>query len=254
MIYDLQKASILKRISAWLLDFILLVMLIVGVAAALSAVLGFDVHEQKMEESYAFYEQKFGVKFDMTLEEYEALSQEGRDNYDAAYEALIADEEAMRTYNLIVSLSMVIVTFSVLISYLLLEFAVPMMLRNGQTVGKKVFGIGVMRTSGVRVNGVCMFIRAILGKYAVETMIPVFIVLMLMFGLAGAGGTLVILLLAAVELVMVIVTRTNSLIHDKLADTVTVDFASQMIFDTEEDLLEYKKRVAAEQAARDPYA
>lgn len=254
MIYDLQKASILKRISAWLLDFILLVMLVVGVAAAMSAVIGFDAQSQKLEESYAHYEQQFGVDFDMTQEEYAALSQQEQDNYNAAYEALISDDDAMRTYNLMMSMTLLIVTFSVLISYLLLEFMIPLMLRNGQTLGKKIFGIGVMRTNGVRVSGVCMFIRTVLGKYAVETMIPVFIVLMLMFGLTDLEGTLVVLALGAAELVMVIATKTNALIHDKLADTVTVDFASQMIFETEDALLEYKKRVAAEQAAKDPYA
>ena len=39
-------------------------------------------------------------------------------------------------------------------------------------------------------------------------------------------------------------------IHDKLAGTVTVDLASQMIFDSPEALLEYKKRLHAESTER----
>ncbi len=254
MIYDLQKASILKRISAWLLDFILLMILTVGVASLLSMVLGYDAHLAQMDEHYARYEAQFDMTFDITQEVYEAMPEEERSRYDAAYDAMLADESVLKSYNLVVSLSMLLVTISILVSHLLLEFGVPMLLRNGQTIGKKVFAVGVMRTSGVKVNGVSMFIRSILGKFAVETMIPVYIVMLIVLAFVGISGTLVILALAAGQLVMVITTHTNSLIHDKLADTVTVDLASQMIFDTEEALLAYKKRVAAEQAAKDPYA
>lgn len=258
MIYDLQKASILKRISAWLLDAILVVILAVGAAGALSAVLDFDGHMVKLESYIVHYEKTYNIDPNMTEEKFNAMTKEEQEAYgaacDAADEALRADAEAMRTYSLLTNLSMVIITVSILLSILLLEFCVPMLLKNGQTLGKKIFGIAVMRTGGIKVNGVCIFIRAVLGKYAVETMIPVFMVLMLLFGMIGSTALVVMLVLLLIQLFLVITTHTNSLIHDKLADTVTVDFASQMIFDTEEDLLEYKKRVAAEQAAKDPYA
>ena len=52
---------------------------------------------------------------------------------------------------------------------------------------------------------------------------------------------------------LLIATPTHGVIHDFLAQTVTVDLPSQLIFNTEEALLEYKKKVAAEDAARKPY-
>ena len=258
MIYDLQKASILKRISAWLLDAILLAVLAVGFASGLSALVDYDGHMEKLEAYITGYEQEFGIDPEMTEEKFNAMTEEEQKAYEAACaaadEAVLADTEAMRTYSILANLSMVVITLSILLGIVLLEFVVPMLLKNGQTVGKKIFGIAVMRTSGVRVNGVCIFIRAVLGKYAVETMIPVFMVLMLLFGMIGSTAFVVMLVLLLIQLLLVIITKTNSLIHDKLADTVTVDMASQMIFDTEEALLEYKMRVAAEQAAKDPYA
>ncbi len=254
MIYDLQKANFLKRISAWLLDFILVLTLAVGVVGGLSAILGYDAYVEEMDGYYAQYEKEYGVVFDITEEQFNAMTKEEQDNYDAAYKALIADKGARHTYDMIANLAMVMATLGILIAFLILEFFVPMALRNGQTLGKKVFGIAVMRTNGVRINGVCLFIRAVLGKYAVETMIPVFILMMLLFGMVGFNGTLVIFGLAAIQLALLIATQTNAMIHDKLADTVVVDMSSQMIFDTEEDLLAYKKRVAAERAAKDPYA
>lgn len=253
MIYDIQKASMTKRLSAWLLDAILLLVLIAGLAGMISAVTGYDDYNTRLEEAYASYETEYGITFDITQEEYEALLPEKKEAYDAAYAALVADEEVLYVYNMLISLTLVIVSVSILAAYLILEFAVPIWLKNGQTVGKKVFGIGVIRTSGVRINNVCLFIRTVLGKFTVETMIPVLVFIMLMFNMVGLIGTALVLCLCAVQLALVIATPTNSLIHDKLADTVTVDLGSQLIFNTEEDLLEYKKKVSAEKAARESY-
>ena len=43
------------------------------------------------------------------------------------------------------------------------------------------------------------------------------------------------------------------MIHDLLAGTVVVDVSSQMIFRTTDDLIAYKKKIAAEQSARQVY-
>lgn len=253
MIYDIQKASILKRISAWLLDTILLLVLIAGLAGLISALTGYDGYNTRLEDFYSSYEQEYGVTFDITQEAYEALTQEQKVSYDAAYDALIADEEVLYVYNMLVNLTLLIVTFSILVAYLILEFAVPIWLKNGQTLGKKVFGIAVIRTNGVKMNNVSLFIRTVLGKFTVETMIPVLVFIMLMFNMVGLGGTVLVFLLLAAQLALFLATPTRSLIHDKLADTVAVDLASQLIFDTEQDLLEYKKRVSAEEAAKQSY-
>jgi uncharacterized RDD family membrane protein YckC len=154
---------------------------------------------------------------------------------------------------MMINLTLTVVSVGILLSYLVLEFAVPMLLKNGQTVGKKIFGLGVMRVHGVKMNGVAMFIRTFLGKYTLETMIPVLVVIMLLFNMTGLMGTLLVLGIGLTQIIMMIVTRTNSTIHDMLADCVVVDLSSQMIFDTEEELLDYKKRMSAENAARESY-
>ena len=110
-----------------------------------------------------------------------------------------------------------------------------------------------MRNDGVKVNNLQLFTRTILGKFTVETMIPVYIAILIFLGSAGMGGTLVILVLALAQALCLALTHTNSAIHDLLAGTVVVDMSSQMIFRTTEDLIAYKKRIAAEQAARQVY-
>ena len=250
---DLQKASVLKRISAWFLDMILLVILVTGTASLISGITGFDDHGVALENYYKQYEQQYGVVFEITQEEYMAMSEAQRADYDSAYEALISDEDAMYTYNMVLNLTLVIVSLSILLGFLILEFAVPMILGNGQTVGKKIFSLGVMRTHGIKMNGIAMFIRAILGKYTIETMIPVLVVIMIMFNMTGLFGTVLVLALGIAQVVMMIATHTNSVIHDKLSDSVVVELSSQMIFASEEELLEYKKRMSAEDAAQSSY-
>ena len=120
-------------------------------------------------------------------------------------------------------------------------------------MGKKIFGIALMRTDGVKVTPFMMCVRTILGKYTVETMIPILIVIMLLFQLVGVGGTLVIALILLAQIIALFATSTNSAIHDLFACTVAVDMASQRMFESPEALLEYKKRLSAEAANRADY-
>lgn len=249
MFFDLQKASVLKRISAALLDFILISILATGVAFIISAAVDFDGYSERLEEYYAEYEKDFGVKFDISSDEYEGLPDAEKAKYDEAYKALIENQDAMHTYSMVVNLTLVIASAAIFVSYMVLEFAVPLILKNGQTVGKKIFGIGLMRTDSVKVSPIILFIRALLGKYTIETMIPVLIIVMIYFNSIGIVGVIVLGLIVILEIVMMISTRTNSMIHDLLANTVAVDMSSQMIFDSVDDMIEYKKKLHAESVA-----
>ena len=253
MIYDLQRASMWKRISAWLLDAILLCIAATLMALLLSTALNYNSYSDRLDARYAYFEAEYGVSRDVTQAQIDAMSPEELANLTAASEALAADEEALYAYNMMIQLMILITSLSILLAYVVLEFTVPMVLGNGQTVGKKVFGVGVMRQDGVCVNGVCMFIRTVLGKYAIETMIPVMMALMLFFGSVGEVGWLILGAIILVDAVLLLSTKERCMIHDKLANTVTVDIASQMIFKTQEDLIAYKKKTAAQKAANQLY-
>ena len=66
-------------------------------------------------------------------------------------------------------------------------------------------------------------------------------------------GVLILGLLLLLQIILLIATRTNSCIHDVLAKTVTVDMASQLIFEIEEELTAYKNKVHAEKVNRQTY-
>lgn len=253
MVYDIQKAGLWKRIAAWLFDTILTGVLAVGIGVLLSGLSGYDDYSDQVTAAYEVYESRYGVVFEISQAEYEAMSHEQRQNYDAAYAALIADEDAMHAYNMTLNLSLVVTSLSILLAILLWEAAIPLWLGNGQTLGKKIFSLGLVRNDGVKLNNLQLFTRTVLGKYTVETMIPVFLVMMIFWGIVGLPGTLVLAALLIAQTLCLLLTHHNCAIHDLLAGTVVVDISSQMIFRTTEDLIAYKKRVAAEHAARQPY-
>lgn len=253
MITDIQKASLLKRIAAGIFDGILICIFAVGFAWMLTSLVGYNDYNTQLAEGYAKYERQYGVQFDISQAQYSTLSQEAKNNYDEAYAAMIQDASVIKTYNILLNLTLLVTTFGILLAIVLLEFVVPLCLKNGQTIGKKIFSIGLVRTDGVMMNNMQLFVRSILGKFTIETMIPVYIIIMILFNSIGIVGVVVLGGILLVQLIMIIATGTNSLIHDMLAGTVAVDISSQMIFRTTDDLIAYKQKIHAEQVARSNY-
>jgi uncharacterized RDD family membrane protein YckC len=253
MIYDIQKANIWKRASAYLFDTIILAIIVIAFSFTLSFITGYDSYNTALSEYQKSYEEKYNVSFSLSLEEFEALGENELAVFNEANAAFSTDPDVIYTYNMVINLSLLIISLSFLFAILIYEFAIPLFLKNGQTLGKKIFGIGLMKSDGVKVNSVSLLVRALLGKYTVETMIPLFIAMMVFLGSLGILGTVIIIAILLLQIIMLCVTQTNSAIHDLLANTVVVDIQSQMIFDSENDLIEYKKRVAKEAASDRKY-
>jgi uncharacterized RDD family membrane protein YckC len=247
---DLQRANMLKRISAAIFDFILLATLAVGLMWGMSAALDYDSYSEKIYERREFYYEKYG--FDESTQ-FDKLTDEEKERYNTAKEEYNSDKEVLSAFQMMFNLSLIIVTFPTLLAFLILEFFVPLLFKNGQTLGKKIFGIAVMRVDGIRVNGVLMFARSILGKFTVGTMLPILAFVLTIFGILGIVGILIFGGIIFAQIVLVLFTKARTPIHDKLAQTVTVDMASQMIFDSEEALMEYKNRIHKETSERADY-
>ena len=250
---EIQKASIAKRISAGLLDVIAVSIIATLCAWLISLAADYDGWNKKLEDSYSRYESQYGVTFRITEEEYNNKSSSDKENYDNAYKALVEDSGAMKAYSMVTNLMILTVSLGLFIAVLIWEFIVPLFLKDGRTVGSLIFGIAVMRSNGVRISHISLFIRAILGKYAIETMISVYIIMMIFMNTIGIVGPLVICGILLMQLILIISTKNNQLIHCILSDTVVVDYSSQRIFDSQEDLLEHKKREARDRAERNPY-
>lgn len=254
---DIQKAGLWQRIAAGILDLILLAVLATGFCWVLSSLLDYDQYFVQSESIRLEYTQKYNLPEEITQEVLDAMSPEEYADYvanvEAANAAIAQDEEAIRVFNMMLNLSLIIASGGILLSMVLLQFVVPLLFGNGQTVGKKVFGLCLIRNDGVKLNTLQLFTRVILGKYAVGVMIPVYAVIMVMLNVPNLLLLLVAVVAVLAQVVCFFATRNRCLLHDLMAGTVVVDYGSQQIFKSTEDLIAYQQKIAAERAARQKY-
>lgn len=239
MIADIQNASIWKRLSALLLDLVVIAVLATGFAFLISVITNYSSYEEKLEEYYQEYEDRYGFKVMMTNSEYEALTPEEQERCQEMFNDLNSNEDVLYVYNMTINLSLVIITISVLLAVLACDFILPLVFKNGQTIGKKVFALGVVNLNSVRVKPIQMFSRALLGKYVIEIMIPIIVILLMLFGRLGFVGTIIIGGLTIFQVIICSFTKHHQAIHDALAYTVVVDMQTQMIFDSDEERAQY---------------
>ena len=269
--FELRKIGIVKRASALLLDVILLAVLTTGFMFIISLICNYS-HEEKLSgqyfeewedfrneyvggvaDYYGFtYEEKedgYVIKKDgiesslgAVMEKLDASNGEHPETAAAyaKFKSLTPVEKVNAQYKYVYSLLFMMVSLGIFLAYAILEFVVPLFLKNGQTVGKKVFGICIVRADCVKISTLSLFARAFLGKFAIETMFPVLLVFLFIF---GGLGILALVLLAAILImntVLFFVTKNKTPIHDIIAYTVAVDMKLQMIFQSEEEMLERK--------------
>lgn len=272
--FELRKIGVVKRASAWLLDAILLAVLTTGFMYVISLICNFDEAQQTAieydGEYNAFYNKyieqvavfygytceeedgyyiikKDGADVDVNVVLTDLVASEGNDHdtkaaYDAYMELTerIPPAKATKQYNYVLTMLFMMVSVGLFLSYLVLEFALPMIFGNGQTVGKKVFSICLVRPDCVKISGPALFARSILGKYAVETMFPVLLVFMLLFANGGYVALILLIAMLLLNTILFFATKNRTPIHDIFAVTVAADMSSQMIYASEEELNEKK--------------
>ena len=261
MVYDFQRASMTKRIPAWILDFILLITLATGFLWAWSHFIDIAPHTDAMLSIEAQYKAKYDGQLKVSIEEYEKMTEEEKIEkltaedrlaiqkaIEKINEELFQNEEYLNAYGMFISSIFSLISLSCLCAYFILEFLIPLWLKNGQTIGKKCFGVALMRKDGVKVTPFMMFTRTILGKCSVELMFPAMLYVILS-GTIVALGVCAISLLA--QIIVPLATRNKTAIHDLVACTVAVDMSSQMIFDSVEEMEAYNAQFDVDKAFED---
>lgn len=234
MTCDIQKATFGKRIAAWIFDLLFVAAIAVGCGFALYRILGYDNYNQALEIAYNQYETQYGTVFDITTAEYEALTAEQRETYDAAYNALLSDEDAMHAYEMLVSLSLVIAACGILLALLIWELFIPLFLGN-RTLGKKLLGLCVIRKNGAPLTPLRLFARTLLGKFVIESLIPVYISLMLFWGSASPVGAAILLGLPILQFLLLRFSSTGCVIHDLVSGAIVADKAALTLLNLTED-------------------
>lgn len=276
--FEIRKIGIVKRASAWLLDIVLLSVLATGFMFLISLICNFDREQQLAKDYYDAWEtfrtesvkdvaEFYGFTYeegedgsytitttDATGKEKPATLNDVLNKLDdsngqdaetaeayAKFKALPPAGKVNAQYQYVYSLLFMMISLGLLLAHLVLEFILPIVFKNGQTVGKKVFGIGLVRPDCVKITTIALFARAFLGKFAVETMFPVLLVFLFLFGGLGLLAVVLLATLLLLNIVLFFATKNRTPIHDIFAHTVAVDINIQNVFSSEEEMLEKKK-------------
>ncbi len=254
MSVDIQVTSLAKRAIAFGLDAILYIIMSVLGMLILGTVTRWDVKITDLfKDGYDRYEAEYGVDFDITQEEYEQLPEAEQKKFDEAWEAMHTDETVVAQLIEVLRLTVLVVSLGMLFGMVTQELLFPLWLKNGQTLGKKLMGICVIHTNGLVINFRTMLVRALLGKYVIELLIPAVLAILVLFNVLGSLGLLVAAGVLIAQVVLYFTKELHTPVHDILADTAVVDFGSQTIFETEEELEEYLARLEAERKNRARY-
>lgn len=116
----------------------------------------------------------------------------------------------------------------VFLSFLILEFIIPLILKNGITIGKKIFGLKVMGRKGYSINWVTLFIRTFTGKYLIETALPLFLFLLYLFSPFSSIIPLAAVAIFISDILLVFCTPLHLALHDLVSSTVVVDSACRI--------------------------
>lgn len=216
----LQKAPFFKRLFALMFDWIFIVILIFTCVIPMSFLLKVSEYSEKFDQYYSEYEKKYGVDFDLTEEQFGAMTEEELKLYKEAYNALTSDEEANKAQDVLYKRIVGSIELSFLAAYLVMDVLFPLMLKNGQTLGKRIFNLAVVRTNGEPASMLTILSRTAIGKFTVETAIPILFVSSLLMTSLNLLGLLYVVAILIANIVLLI--KKNKVLHDLLADTMVV--------------------------------
>lgn len=253
MMEGLQKASLSKRLFATILDVIIIAILTTGFAYLTSLIVKIDDHQQKVTEYMAYYEETYDVKFNLKQEDFDKMSEEELQHYQEVEEIINHDLGFSKELNLIIYLTLIIILVGFLFGVMIPEFVIPLFLKNGQTIGKKIFSLVVIKNNSVKASTLQLFVRAFFGKFIIVFIVPAYIITLVMNGVLGWVWLLFLGALTLLQLILLVVTQNHTFIHDVFAYTVIADKQTQMIFESEEALLEYKKEKHKNEVSRKTY-
>ena len=229
------KAPLSKRASAFVIDGILLLALAAAMAYVLALAFGYSQYSKTYTEGIERHAAEYNVQFDTVVSQadYDALSDEQKISYEAAVEAINNDEEILEALSGMVRLIFIIAALSFFLAFMILEFILPLVFKEGRTLGKKAFGLSVIKKDTSDLSIISLLVRTFVGKYLIETMIPVLLIIITIFNaiglMSGPGiiGFAIILIIVITNVALVFTSKTGSMIHDFVSDSMVVCEDSQ---------------------------
>ena len=123
------------------------------------------------------------------------------------------------------------------LSYLIFFFALPMIFKNGETIGKLIFHLGVVNKLGYRISKL-----QIIPRYLFMMVVVVALYLFLGTNLWFLG---IITFLALASYALAIFTKDHKAIHDWIAGTIVIDKVHSEIFENATQEEKIKNEIAS---------
>ena len=235
--YTIIKASFFKRTAALIFDLIIGFVLFVGVENLImhpivNAAYQYDELDHQFEDKLVEY----GVGYyDSKTNEFKFVQFETIEERNAHMDEFNKDKEAVAIRTKLDSINLLKVTMDFMVSEFLVFCLMPLILKNGQTLGKKLMKLALVSTNEVKVKGWNVFARWAVGIFAFETMINLAFV-----------AFFIIPLPLIVSIIMAAVSRKGMALHDYIGGTIVVDLNNTVILDSVE---ERRKRILEEKEA-----
>ena len=236
-IYEPIKASKGKRLAAFLLDFILFISLFTGVMFIMSWITGYQQNSSLLQDAYI----KYGIYLPNPNGNGYYMCSDSDSSCITAWENFSKDSQALYYYSHALELTLLIITVSAFISLLIFEFIIPLLLKNGRTIGMYVMKIGLIDQEGIKANHIQLFIRFLFGKFIILTALPLYGIMFLIFNAFGGGiGLILAVVIILLNFALLIWTKKSQGIADYLGRVYAINIEETMIFSSLEELNHYK--------------
>lgn len=230
-IYTPRNASLVKRAASFLLDVILLMIAFVGFLFLFSAVFNYDEINNALDKIYLDYgvmipnESTEGYKF-CNIEEESCLQAMQLLDKEPTFQQLFIQRQRIL---------IIMPVLSILLALLIFSFIIPLILKNGQTIGKKLFQIGYVSKSEVRIRPIQLFIKFLFGEFIINGVMCILGLYYIFWGNGFVGIFLIFAVLIG-NVVCFGLTKNKTFLADGLANMFPIDMQEQMLFDTIEEL------------------
>ena len=244
-IYTPKRATWFKRILAFGLDIILFAVLLTGAMFLISYIVGFQ-HELELLNA-KFIEYGIYLKNDEGI--YEFCSDiNGSTACKDAWEAFNNDALACSYYDNTALKTLPILIGGVFVTELILDYIIPMCLKNGRTIGMFCLGLAYIDTRDIKINHFQVFTHFLFGKFIVVSALPIFFFLMHFFNVFPTYGLLICVVIILANLIMKFASPKRMGIADSIGKMYMIENESQIYCNTVEELSALKAIEALEKA------
>lgn len=218
-VYSIRNAGIFQRFIALLVDLILVFFLHFTFSLAIVTPISNQLGYQQLVTDYndqlvAFHLAEYDLDGKFIMYDMNVIAQADLDAFyaDPAAKAIASNKFVFDTIQ---------ITAGLFLAEFIILFLIPLLLKNGQTFGKKLMKLGLVNNQGLQVKPLNLFMRFLIGWFVFETALS--LILMMFVGLP------VFILVSGL---VALFTKNKRALHDIIGSTIVVNLDKMVVFET----------------------